>query len=268
MFNVENDFVSKFNADGFVLINSLLSSGDCDDINSEIDLALKTESNLSKNPNIYHYNESPRVIEAWKWSERIRNVALNARLNSILSALYGAEPIPFSTINFVKGTEQPLHSDYFHFGSVPAFFLAGAWLALEDISSGTGELTVVPGSHLFGAVDCGTIGCKMPKSKADIKTNNTIYEEYVAEQVKSSGLTSRKILMNKGDVIIWAANLLHGGSPITKPILTRRSMVVHYHFEGCSKFYNPNFSDLKLGKIAERNIDRHDIRNSSNYFSR
>jgi len=33
-------------------------------------------------------------------------------------------------------------------------------------------------------------------------------------------------------VLIWHANLLHGGSPILRPGATRRSMVCHYFAEG------------------------------------
>lgn len=32
--------------------------------------------------------------------------------------------------------------------------------------------------------------------------------------------------------MVWAANLLHGGSPVQVPGRTRRSQVTHYTFEG------------------------------------
>ena len=36
----------------------------------------------------------------------------------------------------------------------------------------------------------------------------------------------------KGDVLVWHANLLHGGMPVVHPALTRKSMVAHYFAEG------------------------------------
>ena len=60
--------------------------------------------------------------------------------------MYESKPIAVSTINF-KRTEQPLHSDYMHFASKPDLYLAGCWIALEDINEKNGPLIVVPQSH-------------------------------------------------------------------------------------------------------------------------
>jgi ectoine hydroxylase len=38
----------------------------------------------------------------------------------------------------------------------------------------------------------------------------------------------REFLPRKGDVLIWHANLLHGGRAIAAPGATRRSLVAHY----------------------------------------
>ena len=49
---------------------------------------------------------------------------------------------------FYWGSEQPFHSDYIHFGSMPHKYLVGAWVALEDTHKNNGPLTVVPGSQV------------------------------------------------------------------------------------------------------------------------
>jgi hypothetical protein len=61
----------------------------------------------------------------------------------------------------------------------------------------------------------------------------------------------------KGHAIIWAANLLHGGSAITDPARTRHSQVTHYFFEDCL-YYQPQKSDPFLGRIQW--LDKRDIR--------
>ena len=65
----------------------------------------------------------------------------------MLKFLYEKTPLPFSTINFLTSTQQPLHSDYAHFGTIPELLLAGSWIALEDISPDSGPLQIVPTSH-------------------------------------------------------------------------------------------------------------------------
>jgi hypothetical protein len=51
--------------------------------------------------------------------------------------------------------------------------------------------------------------------------------------------------------LIWAANLLHGGSRQTDPDLTRWSQVTHYYFDGCC-YYSPMESDPFYGRIFFR----------------
>jgi hypothetical protein len=53
--------------------------------------------------------------------------------------------------------------------------------------------------------------------------------------------------------LIWAANLLHGGDPVTDPRSTRRSQVTHYYFHDCT-YYTPVLSDFARGKIYFRQI--------------
>ena len=72
-------------------------------------------------------------IQLWKKSASIKDLALNARIQDTLELLYGKKPFPFSTINFLKGSEQPMHSDSIHFHCVPNLWMAGVWVALEDV---------------------------------------------------------------------------------------------------------------------------------------
>jgi hypothetical protein len=38
-------------------------------------------------------------------------------------------------------------------------------------------------------------------------------------------------------MLIWHANLLHGGEPILNPTLTRKSMVIHYYAKDVVKYH-------------------------------
>lgn len=246
-------YYEKFNQDGYIIIdlnndeiNFDLIISDMDQINSLVDRKL--------NPKIYHYNEYPRMIEGWKKSDEIRRLALHSMVLEILEKLYASKPIAFSTINFTKGTEQPMHSDYFHFGSMPELMLAGVWVALEDIDADAGPLTIVPKSQTMPIVLPEDLGIyQPPKSTADVKKNYTLYENWVQDYIRNNRLKTYTPKLKKGEALIWAANLLHGAFEIKRKILTRYSQVTHYHFENCEFFYNPNFSSRK--KYVHRDID-------------
>ena len=65
----------------------------------------------------------------------------------ILELLCGRGPIPFQTLNFWRGSQQATHSDAYHFHSLPTHFVAGVWVAFEDVDDGNGPLHYYPGSH-------------------------------------------------------------------------------------------------------------------------
>src|SRR5215207_9806689 len=64
-----------------------------------------------------------------------------------LQELYQRKPLPFQTLNFPVGTEQQPHSDTIHFNSIPAGFMCGVWIALEDMDENNGTLIFYPQSH-------------------------------------------------------------------------------------------------------------------------
>ena len=252
--NNDLKLAKKFNNDGYIIVDLDLKDSFIDKIIYEIDEKLE-KGKVKKNPKIYHYNKSPRIVEAWKFSKNVAKLSLNKKILRLLKLFYNKKPIAISSLNFIRGTEQPLHSDYMHFSTIPERFLAGSWVALEDTNKKNGPLTVVPKSHKLPITDYNSLGLKMPQSIEDLKKCYNVYEDYVREVVKSNKLKAKEIYIKKGQAIIWAANLLHGGSKTLNPKLTRKSQVTHYHFEDCNKYFNPAFSNPFAGKYASRNID-------------
>jgi len=60
------------------------------------------------------------------------------------------------------------------------------------------------------------------------ENNYENYEQKIEAVIFKNHLIEKKFLPKKGDFLIWHANLLHGGAPITKQGKTRKSMVCHY----------------------------------------
>ena len=182
---------------------------------------------------IYYPN---RVQDAWRINENVKALALAPRVLAILEELYGRRPLPFQTINFRRGTEQAPHSDALHFSSMPEGYMCGVWVALEDMDMENGPLVYYPGSHRLPYLRPSDFGVEAKWE------NYPSYEHYIADQIAREGFEARYGTIDKGQAIVWAANLVHGGAPQKDPERTRLSQVTHYFFEGC-KYYTPMASE-------------------------
>tara|TARA_Y200000002_G_C22679925_1_gene663601 strand:- start:200 stop:1063 length:864 start_codon:yes stop_codon:yes gene_type:complete len=243
----------KFNRNGYVIIDLGLSKKTIKQIIQDTkNLAVK--SSTKKNPDIYHYNESPRIIEAYKTSKKIKDLCLNKKILALLKYFYEKKPVPINSINFLRGTDQPLHSDYIHFSSSPHKYLAAAWVALEKTDESNGPLQVVPGSHKLDIVDYSLFGLKKPTTMKELSKFYSVYENYIRDLLKCKKIKTKTIKMKEGQALIWAANILHGGKKIQDKKKTRFSQVTHYHFDKCNFIYNPGFSDPMNGMFAYRNL--------------
>jgi ectoine hydroxylase-related dioxygenase (phytanoyl-CoA dioxygenase family) len=212
----------KYNKDGYLIVKSVIDNDTIDNILEEI---------YEKHP---ENKNSTRITDAWKEYDIIGYLAFNKKIINMLTHLYNRKPIPFQTLNFYLGTEQKIHSDQIHFCSDPVNFMCGVWIALEDISMDSGPLIYYPGSH------------KLPfytMQRLKIEPGNYVeYENKIQQKVDKSGITPEYGIIKKGDIIIWHANLIHGGSKRNDNNLTRKSAVIHYFFKNC-KYWTPLISD-------------------------
>lgn len=190
-----------------------------------------------------------RLRDAWRFSPHVRRIAANQHITDLLSLLYGAKAWPFQTLNFPVGTQQALHSDAVHFNSVPERFMCGVWVALEDVTLENGPLFYYPGSHRWPIYTNEHIGRCL--STLPARPSQQVYEPAWSALVAAHGAPRETFLAKKGQALIWAANLLHGGSIQLNRQATRWSQVTHYFFEGCA-WYTPLFSDPFFGQIYFR----------------
>lgn len=192
-----------------------------------------------------------RVQDAWAYQDDIREIASNRGILELLAKLYGRRPFPFQTLNFPVGTQQRLHSDSIHFSSIPERFMCGVWLAMEDVPTEAGPLTYLPGSHKWPILNNVMIGRQ--GVDGDRELTQTPFEAAWEALIADSKIPSEVFLARKGQALIWAANLLHGGMPLLNPKLTRWSQVTHYYFDDCI-YYTPAFSDEPLGRLELRAV--------------
>lgn len=206
---------------GFMIIEKVFSESQVNTINEEID------SLLSKQKIDWRYGNS-KLMFAYRHSEKIQQILNDSPLKGIMDFVLGTEVSLFQSINFHYGSNQKAHSDSIHMSTFPAGYLIAAWIALEDIQPGSGELEYYPGSHKLPYLTNKHFqhgGNKYFLGKAPYDG----YEAKVQEVIAEHELQSQRFLPRKGDVLIWHANLLHGGSPVKNKEQSRKSMVLHYY---------------------------------------
>lgn len=197
-----------------------------------------------------------RIQDAWEYNDAVKQIAAAPRVLEVLKLLYRREPIPFQTLNFSTGSQQRTHSDSIHFNSIPERFMCGVWVALEDVHDGNGPLHYYPKSHKLPFYDLSILGLKGSTSKSveEMLTKYySRYEDFIAQLVENKKMDKKVLNIKKGQALIWSANLLHGGEPITQAGSTRFTQVNHYYFEGCA-YYRPMLTDMAIERISIQKV--------------
>ncbi len=211
--------ILEFPEKGFIILRGFFKDNS-DEINEEV------EELLSKGS--VKFDKVNKIMFAIHKSKLLLSIGQNPELNKILEFLMGKDITLFSSINFMQGSGQRAHSDEFHMTTYPHANIIAAWIALEDVDEDNGTLFYYPGSHKLPYImnkDFGNEGTKYLLGPKDYDA----YEDKIAEVIEEQNIKYETFHAKKGDVLIWHANLLHGGLPVKKPNSTRRSMVFHYY---------------------------------------
>src|SRR5579884_2713614 len=237
----ERELAVHYHRDGYVMLPGLVDAETCDRIREEVAPLFLPPFRMGRS--------EKRVPDAWKSSPAARALATHPRIMSLLSLLYGRRPLPFQTLHFSVGSQQRAHYDSIHFSCLPARYMCGVWVALEDVDVDSGPLFYYPGSHRLPELDYQDLGLKVdglygPSYQA--------YEDLMERLMVDVGLEQHKLIVRRGDGLVWSSNLVHGGSPILREGASRWSQVTHYFFEGCL-YYTPMLSNRVTGELALRN---------------
>lgn len=207
---------------GFVVLPQYLDAQQTDAINAEIDRLLQEGTRKAGFQN--------KIMFAIHVSALLNKTGNDPELLELLDVLMGGRARLFQSINFLYGSEQPTHSDSIHMTTYPAGGLLGVWIALEDIGPENGPLHYYPGSHLLPYYLNGDYG----NEGNWLFTGSRSYSEYeqmIEDKIREKGLAKQVFTAKRGDLLVWHANLFHGGEPHRDKSRTRKSMVLHYFHE-------------------------------------
>lgn len=166
-------------------------------------------------------------------------VAKHLELKHCLQRLLGHPVKLLQTIASHKGSQQAAHSDSIHMTTYPLGYLAAAWIAFEDIRTDSGPLELYPGSHRLPYVFSHDLQISVDDMKNEgYGSYRARYEPFVQRLIAEHGLRPKYFEARKGDVLIWHANLLHGGSQRRDLSLTRKALVGHYFAKGAFVYHD------------------------------
>lgn len=220
--------IDKFFADGFIVVDLHAKAELLDDILQETTTAYPEQANG-------RYHHGTRLTNYWRESYPVCNLALLPEVLEVLEELFLRRPLPFQTLNFPVGTEQPLHADTIHFNSFPPNFLCGVLVALEDVDAENGPEQYCRGSQLLPEITMQDVGTEIGHE------HYKHYEDHVAALVKQRQLQPESVTLKKGQALVGHGNLIHGGSPQRDKARTRHTQLTHYFFEDC-RYYTPMLS--------------------------
>ncbi|MCS7221468.1 MAG: phytanoyl-CoA dioxygenase family protein [Anaerolineae bacterium] len=239
----------QFEREGYLLIPGLLSP-------SEVQELIETMTAMHASapiPELNYYplsaaesggdvlKQYPRIMHPHRVNETAKRYMLHPRIISILTELFGEEPLAAQSMFYFKppgARGQSLHQDNFYLRVEPGTCIA-AWVALEPADEENGGLIVVPKTNHLGIL------CP---HQADPAIYFTKEEVDVPE-----GLAPITVPMEAGDVLFFNGSLIHGSPPNRSRDRWRRSFICHY--VGVSSlrignYYNPLYTIR--GEIVRR----------------
>jgi ectoine hydroxylase len=261
----------SFLADGYLVLEGYLDPESCEAIVAEADRFYGQRGVAPE--------RAERTMNFHQESVTAARVLRDPSLTAMLTNLLGARALFLQSIYFNRGSQQQSHTDYMYMGTDPALQLCGIWLACEDVTPEAGPLFYYPGSHrLPSETVAERYARRMPELAAEIEEKSAsleafyrdrialtgeslevcvFFDEWLAEiaaRLERDGFERVTFLPRRGDLMIWHANLVHGGLPVTDPAATRRSLVAHYLTKSVRRYFDMNYVDTRA-HLTLRSID-------------
>jgi ectoine hydroxylase-related dioxygenase (phytanoyl-CoA dioxygenase family) len=234
---------TEYHEKGYVVVKNVFSEELIDQIIHDM-----KEKGFNPDYPIESFRNDIRIQDLWQYSTPVQQMAAHPEIIKTLEMLYDREVIPFQTLNFKVGSQQKAHSDTMHFSSLPARYMCGVWVALEDITEDNGPLFYYPGSHRTPEYNFSHFKNTVEDTTYD---NYPEYETFMENLMDASPFQKTKFLAKKGDALIWSSNIIHGGSEVNDPNSTRFSQVTHYYFKDCV-YYTPMLSNMVTNELYIR----------------
>jgi phytanoyl-CoA hydroxylase len=202
------------------------------------------------------HDKTLKLLDLYSFLPSARNVIFASDTLRFLKLIFMRPALVHQSLFFFKGSQQPLHKDTAFVRVSSPMEFAASWTALEDVQPGSGELIYFPESHEDPEFLFEGKYKWCPPGSDDLKKFYASLNDVAARRRDQR----RSLRVAKGDVLIWSADLVHGGGEIDDPTKTRQSVVAHYspgnvypmyrHYDGSSEIID--YGDGRLCCFAKK----------------
>ncbi|KRF08075.1 phytanoyl-CoA dioxygenase [Paenibacillus sp. Soil766] len=210
-----------FETEGYVIVKGLFSGDDLAKIDETFEaISDQTvpgyfEPDLSTEV-VDPLKRYPRVMHPHRFNETAKAFMLHQPVLEVLADLYEEEALAAQSMFYYKppgSRGQALHQDNFYLQVEPGNCIA-AWTAIDAADEENGGLLVVPKTNAL-EISCPDI--------ADSKESFTTH--YVKPPKDEKAMP---VIMDRGDVLFFNGNLIHGSYRNKTKDRFRRAFICHY----------------------------------------
>jgi hypothetical protein len=246
----EAEFLRKYWEDGYLIFDSKVDSDvldravrngrrlwaerPADLLGASVHMNNGRPMPMSLFPEDFKPSAGTRILDGHSHNPEFEILSSLPKLHRLIGLILGEKPVATQSLYFSYGSVQSLHRDPWYVVTTPISTLVACWVALEDISPDSGPLSFVPKSHRLPYKPLNTGDIIFHEASATPESKSEHINEMHAS-MKAQGMPVKQFFARKGEILIWHGSLVHGGSAVKNPELTRESYVIHFDAERVHK---------------------------------
>ena len=255
----EAELLKHWVADGFVILPQVVPHELIDNLDADVEKIWNGASSarcyveyfeagsVIHRAGLRFKDKRAKLLDLYASLESARQIVFNKAILRFLSLLFERPILAFQCLYFRWGSRQAVHQDTAFVKVSSPLEFAASWIALEDIRPNSGELEYYKGSHKLDEYLFEGQHKWMPNKSPE----HGNFLDSLHQRSQELGLERQIFHPKKGDVLLWSADLAHGGCQQLTEGLTRKSIVTHY----CPINVNPVYDNGRTRPLRLRYND-------------
>ncbi|MFM7235341.1 MAG: phytanoyl-CoA dioxygenase family protein [Cyanobium sp.] len=177
---------------------------------------------LDEYGNLRNSIQNPHLLGAVPGFRRaVEAIVFSTPVHQALCAQMGDGTfVNWQTMLFDRSVGTKVHQDSWYLDTVPQGGVVGAWFALEDITRDCGPFKIYSQTQ-------GRLVDPTAYDFDALEQDGDFLRDYPESQCQ-------RLLLRKGDVILWNSFLFHGADLPTSTQRTRKSLTAHFYRHGAA----------------------------------